>query len=90
MKILEIKNLTIVNKNTNQILLDNISFILDKGSTLGIVGESGSGKTLTGLSILGLLDKSVFEITQGSIIYDGINILDLSEDEIQKIRTKSI
>ena len=59
MKILEIKNLTIVNKNTNQILLDNISFILDKGSTLGIVGESGSGKTLTGLSILGLLDKSV-------------------------------
>ena len=90
MKILEIKNLTIVNKNTNQILLDNISFILDKGSTLGIVGESGSGKTLTGLSILGLLDKSVFEITQGSIIYDGINILGLSEDEIQKIRTKSI
>ena len=90
MKMLEIKNLTIVNKNTNQILLDNISFILDKGSTLGIVGESGSGKTLTGLSILGLLDKSVFEITQGSIIYDGINILDLSEDEIQKIRTKSI
>ena len=90
MKILEIKNLTIVNKNTNQILLDNISFILDKGSTLGIVGESGSGKTLTGLSILGLLDKSVFEITQGSIIYDGIDILGLSEDEIQKIRTKSI
>ena len=56
MSILEIKNLTIVNKNTHQRLLDNISLTLDQGSTLGIVGESGSGKTLTGLSILGLLD----------------------------------
>ena len=55
MKILEIKNLTIVNKNTNQILLDNISFILDKGSTLGIVGESGSGKTTLAQAILKLV-----------------------------------
>ena len=90
MSILEIKNLTIVNKNTHQRLLDNISFTLDQGSTLGIVGESGSGKTLTGLSILGLLDKSVFKITKGAIIFNGINILELSEEELQKIRTKSI
>ena len=90
MSILEIKNLTIANKNTGQILLDNISFVLDKGSTLGIVGESGSGKTLTGLSILGLLNNSVFDIHQGSIIYNEIDILKLTETEIQKIRTKSI
>ena len=62
MSILIVKNLTVVNKKTNQILLDNISFVLEKGSTLGIVGESGSGKTLTGLSILGLLDKNVFKM----------------------------
>ena len=90
MNILVIKNLTIVNRNTDQILLDNISFVLEKGSTLGIVGESGSGKTLTGLSILGLLDKTVFKIIQGSIIYDGVDILKLSESKLQKIRTKSI
>ena len=78
MSILEIKNLTVANKNTGQILLDNISFVLDKGSTLGIVGESGSGKTLTGLSILGLLNNSVFDIHQGSIIYNGIDILKLT------------
>ena len=90
MNILVIKNLTIVNRNTDQILLDNISFVLEKGSTLGIVGESGSGKTLTGLSILGLLDKTVFKIIQGSIIYNGVDILKLSESNLQKIRTKSI
>ena len=73
MNILVVKNLTIVNRNTDQILLDNISFVLEKGSTLGIVGESGSGKTLTGLSILDLLDKTVFKIIQGSIIYDGVD-----------------
>ena len=90
MSILIVKNLTVVNKKTSQILLDNISFVLEKGSTLGIVGESGSGKTLTGLSILGLLDKNVFKINKGSIIYNGIDILKLSESQLQTIRTKSI
>lgn len=90
MSILVVKNLTVVNINTNQILLDNISFVLEKGRTLGIVGESGSGKTLTGLSILGLLDKNVFKVKKGSIIYSGVDILKLSESQLQKIRTKSI
>tara|TARA_Y100000996_G_scaffold214747_1_gene168563 strand:+ start:7119 stop:8702 length:1584 start_codon:yes stop_codon:yes gene_type:complete len=90
MSILVVKNLTVVNINTNQILLDNISFVLEKGRTLGIVGESGSGKTLTGLSILGLLDKNVFKVKKGSIIYNGVDILKLSESQLQKIRTKSI
>ena len=63
---------------------------MEKGRTLGIVGESGSGKTLTGLSILGLLDKNVFKVKKGSIIYNGVDILKLSESQLQKIRTKSI
>ena len=90
MSILEVKNLTIINKTSQQVLLDNISFSLQKGSTLGIVGESGSGKTLTGLSVLGLLDKSVFEVKQGSILYNKIDILKLSQTQLQNIRTKSI
>ena len=90
MKILEIKNLTVLNRKTKEILLNNISFKLNQGEILGIVGESGSGKTLTGLSILGLLDKSIFTIQSGSIIYNDIDILKLSDSQIQKIRTKSI
>ena len=90
MSILEIKNLTVINKNSKQLLLDNISFSLNKGQILGIVGESGSGKTLTGLSVLNLLDSSIFDIVDGSIIYKDINILTLSDQSIQKIRTKDI
>ena len=90
MKILEVKNLTVLNRHTNEVLLNNISFKLNQGEILGIVGESGSGKTLTGLSVLGLLDKSVFNIKHGSIIYNNIDILKLSDTELQKIRTRSI
>ena len=43
-----------------------------------------------GLSILGLLDKNVFKVKKGSIIYNGVDILKLSESQLQKIRTKSI
>ena len=90
MNILEVKNLTVLNRHTNEVLLDNISFKLNQGEILGVVGESGSGKTLTGLSVLGLLDKSVFNIKYGSIIYNDIDILKLSDTELQKIRTRSI
>ena len=90
MKILEVKNLTVLNRYTKEVLLNNISFKLNQGEILGIVGESGSGKTLTGLSVLGLLDKSVFNIKHGSIIYNNIDILKLSDTELQKIRTRSI
>ena len=90
MNILYVKNLTIVNRTSQQGLLDNISFSLPKGSTLGIVWESGSGKTLTLLSVLGLLDKSVFEVKQGSILYNKIDILKLSQTQLQNISTKSI
>ena len=88
MKILEVKNLTVLNRHTKEVLLNNISFKLNQGEILGIVGESGSGKTLTGLSVLGLLDKSVFNIKHGSIIYDNIDILKLSDSELQKIRIR--
>ncbi len=90
MSILEIKNLTVINKNSKQLLLDNINLILNEGEILGIVGESGSGKTLTGLSVLNLLDPSIFDIVSGSIIYKDINILELSHESIKKIRTKDI
>jgi len=55
MPLLEVRNLSILFGNKrSSLVVDNISFTLEHGETLGVVGESGSGKTLTGLSIMGL------------------------------------
>ena len=90
MKILEIKNLSLKSKKSNVLLLNNISLTLNKGETLGIVGESGSGKTLTGLSVTGLLDSSIFEVISGEVIYSKQNLLACPEEYLRSIRTKKI
>ena len=67
----------------------NISFDLHKGETLAIVGESGSGKSVTSKAILGILaGNSIIE--GGSIIYDGMDLLKINEDEFYRIRGDKI
>ena len=67
----------------------NISFDLNKGETLAIVGESGSGKSVTSKAILGILaGNSIVE--GGSIIYDGMDLLKVSEDDFYHIRGDKI
>ena len=67
----------------------NISFDLNKGETLAIVGESGSGKSVTSKAILGILaGNSIIE--GGSIIYDGMDLLKVTEDEFYHIRGDKI
>ena len=67
----------------------NISFDLDKGETLAIVGESGSGKSVTSKAILGILaGNSIIE--GGEIIYDGKDLLKISEDDFHHIRGDKI
>lgn len=67
----------------------NISFDLNKGETLAIVGESGSGKSVTSKAILGILaGNSIIE--GGSIIYDGMDLLKVSEDDFYRIRGDKI
>ena len=63
----------------------HISFNLDKGETIGIVGESGSGKSVTSLALMRLHNAAQTQIS-GSVLLDGANIFDLSEDAMRDIR----
>jgi oligopeptide/dipeptide ABC transporter ATP-binding protein len=71
-------------------VVDDVSFTLDAGETLGIVGESGSGKSMTALSILRLLPRPVGTIVGGRVILDGEDLLTKSEDEMRRIRGREI
>ena len=70
--------------------VDDLSFALKEGSTLGIVGESGSGKSGTSLSIMGLFRGTTGRIVEGEILFDGKDLTKLSEEERRKIRGKDI
>lgn len=63
--------------------VDNISFSIRRGGTLGIVGESGSGKTTLARVILRLIEP-----TSGSVYFDNKNIFDLDKHELRKLRPK--
>jgi oligopeptide transport system ATP-binding protein len=70
--------------------VDDVSFDLERGETLGIVGESGSGKTVTNLSILRLVPIPPGRIVSGEVLFDGEDLLALSEDRIRAVRGKRI
>jgi oligopeptide/dipeptide ABC transporter ATP-binding protein len=88
---LEVKNLKTEFKNADGATraVDDVSFRLRQGGSLGIVGESGSGKTLTSLSILRLLQRPG-EIVGGQIFFEGRDLLQLSNSEMQQIRGRDI
>jgi len=70
--------------------VDDISFEVRREETVCLVGESGCGKTITALSILGLVETPPGEIAGGRIIFEGQNLMDLNEEEMEKIRGKRI
>src|SRR5690625_7580176 len=59
-------------------------------SIVGVVGESGSGKSVTALSIMQLFHDTPGRISGGEVLYEGENLLDLSERDMRKIRGKEI
>lgn len=70
--------------------VDGISFDLDRGGTIGIVGESGCGKSVTSLSIMGLIPQPPGKIMDGEIIFEGQDLLKLSEEEMRHVRGNEI
>lgn len=70
--------------------VENLSFNVRKGVGFGIVGESGSGKTVTALTIMGLLARPPGRIDSGKILYNGTNLLTTSQEDMRRLRGKSI
>lgn len=70
--------------------VNEVSFELYRGQTLGIVGESGSGKSVTNLSILRLIEFPPGRITAGKVLYHDKDLLSLEEAEVRSIRGKHI
>ena len=70
--------------------VDGVSFTLQPGETLGIVGESGCGKSVTSLSIMRLVPNPPGRVAAGEIRFEGRNLLDLPEAEMQAVRGDAI
>ena len=91
MSLLEVKNLHTYFKTKKGIVkaVNDVTYSLDAGKTLGIVGESGSGKSVSAMSIIKLLDGNGY-IDSGEIIFDGKNLADVSIKDMCKIRGNEI
>lgn len=95
--ILEINNLVVRFRSDSGYLraVDDISYQLKRGQTIGIVGESGSGKSVSSLSIMGLVPDPPGEVSQGEILFDSptqgkVDLLKLSRSEMRHFRGNEI
>ncbi|MCD7738127.1 MAG: ABC transporter ATP-binding protein [Lachnospiraceae bacterium] len=91
-KFLEVKNLEVqyVLKEETVYAVNDISFSLEKGHTLGLVGETGAGKTSIARAILRVLPVPPSQVKNGEIWFEGKDLLKISEEEMRSIRGDKI
>lgn len=91
MSLLEVKNLRveIPTRRGTLLAIDDVSFSIEPGEVLGVVGESGAGKSLTGASIIGLLEPPG-RVAAGEIWLEGVRIDNLPYEQMRRIRGKKI
>lgn len=91
MTLLEIENLKTYYRTEEGYVhaVDGVSLSLEKNETLGLVGESGSGKTTIAESINGVLPDNA-EIVDGSVMYDGVDLTEISDKELRKYRWNDV
>src|SRR3984893_11531242 len=92
MALLEVENLRTYFYTRGGVIraVNDVSFSLSRGETLGIVGESGSGKSVTCYSLLGLMPKPPGKIVSGRANFGGVDLLNCPESELRQIRGKRI
>ncbi len=66
--------------------VNSVTFHLNPGELLGVVGESGSGKSVTMMSLIGLLPSPPADVREGTVMFDGQDLLKCSEDHLRSIR----
>jgi peptide/nickel transport system ATP-binding protein/oligopeptide transport system ATP-binding protein len=91
-RLLSVEDLKVYFRSEDEVsrAVDGISFDVRRKETVCIVGESGCGKTVAALSIMGLVPNPPGEIAGGRILFRGINLLDIDDTEMQKIRGNQI
>jgi peptide/nickel transport system ATP-binding protein len=89
--VLSVRNLQVEFATRRGVLraIDGVSFDIAKGEVLGVVGESGAGKSVTGLAVIGLIDRPG-HISGGEILLSGMRIDNLSPEQMRKVRGKRI
>lgn len=91
-KFLEVENLVVEYTSGGEIVhaVNDVTFSLKRGETLGLVGETGAGKTTIAKAILRILPDPQGKVKQGTIKLDGVDLLRISENEMQKVRGNKV
>lgn len=90
--LLEVRNLTVAFDTPSGTVhaVNDVSYTLEEGETLGIVGESGSGKSVHALSMVGLIASPPGRVVAGEVLFQGRNLLTLPKRELFEVRGKEI
>ncbi len=90
--LIKIENLSVEFRTDDGMVkaVKNISFSIPRGKTVGLVGESGSGKSVSSLAIMRLIPNPPGKITSGKILFDGQDLLKLTEPQMRKVRGNRI